>query len=169
MQWVGMATSMWNDPAVLRAGVAAETLLYRSMQYAADVESDGLIAQEALPRLWPTRPNMAAAALVREGLWLVVDGGWQLGELPMRHYTLKATIEAERESGRRRQREYQKRQRDRRSNAVSDGVVTQERTPPLRGGRTRGPARVRCIHHSVELDDNGVCRSCAADRLEAGR
>lgn len=170
MQWVGMSSSLWDDPAVLRAGRDAELLLCRSMQYAAATESDGFIAREALPRLWPSRSGPVVAALVHEGLWLEVGRGWQLGELAMKHYTLKAAVDAEREAGRKRQRDYRKRHAvtNARSNAVTSGEVTEERTPPLRGGRTRGPARVRCIHHGVELDAKGVCRSCEADKLAGG-
>lgn len=169
MLWVGMATAMHDDPAVLRAGEAAELLLYRSMQYAAATESDGLIAREALPRLCPTRGAARAAALVREGLWLEDPQGWRLGELPMRHYVLKESVDAAREAGRRRQREFRERngRRNGMRNAVTDGEVTQERTPPLRGGRARG-TRPRCITHNVDLDTAGVCRSCAADNIAAG-
>ena len=50
MDWVKLATNYYNDPALMRAGEAAEVLFTRALAYAGDQETDGVIPTEALPR-----------------------------------------------------------------------------------------------------------------------
>lgn len=71
MEWVKLIATppYYIDPALLRAGEAAEVLFCRGLAYCGTVESKGVIDKTVLPMLCP-KPNPRAAALVREGLWL---------------------------------------------------------------------------------------------------
>lgn len=70
MEWVKLyaTPSYYLDPALARAGEAAEVLFCRALAYCGNVESQGIVDKTALPRL-VARPGPRASALVREGLW----------------------------------------------------------------------------------------------------
>lgn len=71
MEWVKLIATppYYIDPALLRAGEAAELLFCRGLAYCGSVESRGVIDKTVLPMLCP-RPAPRAAALVREKLWM---------------------------------------------------------------------------------------------------
>jgi hypothetical protein len=125
MEWVKLHTRYYLDRAVLRAGEAAEVLFTRSLAYAGDQESDGFIPAEALAMLAPKKGATRAAALVREGLWDVVDGGWQIPGW-IKHQVTVERLEQKREAGRTRVARHRARQKTGRNgvtNAVSNEVV----------------------------------------------
>lgn len=120
MEWVKLHTRYYLDRAVLRAGEPAEVLFTRSLAYAGDQESDGFIPAEALAMLAPKKGSTRAAALVREGLWDVVDGGWQIPGW-VKHQVTVERLEQQREAGRERVARHRARQKTGR-NAVTNGV-----------------------------------------------
>ncbi|TAJ21801.1 MAG: hypothetical protein EPO65_00440 [Dehalococcoidia bacterium] len=123
MDWVKLRTNYWLDVAIVRAGEAAEVLWVRAKAYCGAEENGGFVPRELLPRLTPLRGTARARALVREGLWTVVDGGWQFVDWDQ---VTREQLEAQREAGRARQTAYRAR-RNGGSNAVTNTDVTEER------------------------------------------
>lgn len=126
MEWVKLSTNYYLDPAIMRAGEAAEVLFTRALAYVGDHETDGFVPKEALPRLTPLRGASRARSLVREGLWEVAPGGWRFVNW-MKHQRTKDQMASTRENGRQRQAKHRAR------NAGSNGV----RNAVTNGGVTR--------------------------------
>ena len=120
MEWVKLASTYYLDAAVMRAGEAAEVLFVRAMAYCGDQENDGRIPFEALSRLTPTRGRSRANALVREGLWVEVEGGYQFVNWAKRQVDLQR-LQAKRAAARKRQANYRD-ARDGVTNAGSNAV-----------------------------------------------
>jgi hypothetical protein len=78
MEWVKLSCTYDIDAKVLRAGEAAEILFVRALAHAGRTESRGFVSHEAIDRLTPRRGTVRAAALVREGLWTKIPGGFQI-------------------------------------------------------------------------------------------
>jgi hypothetical protein len=125
MDWVKLSSNYYNDPAVMRAGEAAEVLFTRALAYCGDQETEGFIPEEALLRLTPTRAAARAAALVTEGLWTVVDGGWRFVAWE-RHQVAQQRLQERREANRERQAKHRANRRTANGvrNAVTNGDVT---------------------------------------------
>lgn len=71
VEWVKLyaVPAYYHDPALLRAGEAAEVLFCRALAHCGQVESGGRVDKTVLPLLVP-KAQPRADALVREGLWL---------------------------------------------------------------------------------------------------
>ncbi|MCW2757009.1 MAG: hypothetical protein JWO46_755 [Nocardioidaceae bacterium] len=123
MDWVKLASTYYNDPALMRAGEAAEVLFTRGLAYAGCHETDGIIPREVLPRLTPTRAPARARALVAEGLWSVVPQGWRIVAWD-RHQVTGGELQKRREATRTRVARHRAR-----SSAVSSGVTNASVTP----------------------------------------
>lgn len=130
MEFVKLFTRYYLDVAILRAGEAAEVLFIRGLAYSGDQESDGFIPEEALKSLATSRGKARVSALVREGLWEVVDGGWQIPGWA-KHQITKAQLDANRESGRQRVARHRANEKAR-GNAVTNG---EHRSGEVRGKR----------------------------------
>jgi hypothetical protein len=131
VDWVKLSTNYYDDPAVMRAGEAAEVLFTRAMAYCGDQETDGVVPAEVLPRLTPTRGVARARALVREGLWEEIPGGWRFSSWD-HHQTSREALERDRQANRRRQAIHRARRRPPISsvvNGVRNGVTNGEVTP----------------------------------------
>lgn len=126
MDWVKLATNYYLDPAIMRAGEAAETLFTRALAYVGDHETDGVVPREALRILVARGGTARARALVREGLWEVIPEGWRFVQWT-KHQASRDQMAARRESGRARQARH--RGRNAVSNAVTDGVSNASVTP----------------------------------------
>lgn len=76
--YVPLDVNYARDGAIRRAGEAAELLFLRSLAYAKSAKTDGLIPNYDLPVVAVGMKAVATRvkALVREGLWLPVEGGW---------------------------------------------------------------------------------------------
>jgi hypothetical protein len=122
VDWVKLSSNYYNDPAIMRAGEAAEVLFTRALGYCGEQETEGFVPAEVLPRLTPSKATGRAAALVREGLWAAVPGGWQFTAW-QKHQTSSDQLAAARESNRRRQAAHRSRVTERR-NAVTNALVT---------------------------------------------
>lgn len=129
MDWVKLRTNYWLDVAIVRAGEAAEVLWTRAKAYCGGEENGGFVPRELLPRLTPARGPARARALVREGLWEVVDGGWQFVDWDQ---VTREQLEAQREAGRARQAAFRQR-RNGRGDGVTHAKVTEERREEVEG------------------------------------
>lgn len=125
MEWVKLSSKYYNDPAIMRAGEPAEVLFTRALAYCGDQETDGFVPAEVLPRLATTRAVQRAAALVREGLWESVDGGWRFVAWD-RYQASRDQLTAHREAGRARAAKHRANRPAR--NAVTNGVRNNEIT-----------------------------------------
>ena len=75
MDWCRLSTSFYLDIALLRAGESAEVLFLRCLAYAGAQESGGVIPNEVIPMLTPTKTKARVDALVREGLLVREETG----------------------------------------------------------------------------------------------
>jgi hypothetical protein len=116
MDYIRLWTTFYDDPELIAAGEAAEVLYVRAMAYAGRQETDGFIPKEMPARLTPAKTQPRITALVREGLWVQVEGGWRIVNWERRQ-TSKEELEASREGARRRQAA--KRERDQQSHPKS--------------------------------------------------
>jgi hypothetical protein len=73
MDWCRLGTGYYRDPALVRAGEAAEVLFLRCLAYSGEQESRGRIPKNAIPMLTPSRTQLRLKALIQEDL-LVEDG-----------------------------------------------------------------------------------------------
>lgn len=73
MEWCRLHGNYYLDPALVRAGEAAELLFVRMLAYSAENETGGRVPRLALPMLAPTRTRARIEALLREGV--VIDDG----------------------------------------------------------------------------------------------
>lgn len=144
MDFVKLTTRYYLDQALLRAGEAAEVLWCRGKAYAGGEESDGFIPTEVLPLLCPTRGKARAAALVREGLWMPVDGGWVDLRWATERQATKESLRETRAAGSERVRRYRERNRN--------GV-----TPTTRNAVTN--ADVAPTEVEVEVEDAAAAAS----------
>ncbi|WP_372733591.1 hypothetical protein [Nocardioides sp.] len=155
MDWVKLSTSFYNDAAVMRAGEAAEVLFVRAMAYCGDQENAGIVPKEALPRLCPTRGIPRARALVREGLWEVVEGGWRFVNWH-RHQETREQLDARRVAGRARQARHRQQRKSGVSNAVTNSVSDAEVTGTeveveVDAAAAAGAGRATTLPASVEI------------------
>lgn len=145
MEWVKLDSTYYLDAAIVRAGEAAEVLFLRAMAYCGDQENDGLVEAAILPRLCPTKGRARAAALVAEGLWEVVPGGWRFVSW-RDHQVTSAEMDARRESARARQA------RRRARNGVSHAVTPREVTEQRRGEKNTAAAAAVDAAAAAQLD-----------------
>ena len=79
--WVKLSVDYLDDPKILKVGRDGEVLFIRSLAYAKK-QNDGFVPEPVLTRIGfgfgPLELAEIATALVREGLWQVVEGGWQI-------------------------------------------------------------------------------------------
>jgi hypothetical protein len=116
-QFVPIDVNLPSDESIAAAGVDAEHLYVRGLMYCKRVGKDGFIPTYELPIISArlSRVPGRVAALVREELWVPVDGGWRVRSWSR----WNATTSEEKE---RRDRDAE-RQRKRRS-TVNPGDVT---------------------------------------------
>ena len=78
--YVPLDVNYLRDPKVRRAGSDAEVLFVRSHAHAKGGETDGMIHDFDLEVVAIGLKNVQRRvdALVREGLWIEVDGGWRI-------------------------------------------------------------------------------------------
>ncbi len=120
MEWCKLYARMPRDVKIRRAGEAAAWLFVVGMCHCAEQETDGFIAVEDLPAFGLTRVKSRVDALVREGLWLEIDGGWQIARWQELQETTDR-IQRKREAARKRQAK--------RRHSVTNGVSHAEVTP----------------------------------------
>lgn len=78
--YVPLNMNYMRDPDIRRAGAEAEHLYIRSLAHAKAGQTDGFIGDFDLPIVAVGMKNAAkrANSLVRVGLWIVVEGGWEI-------------------------------------------------------------------------------------------
>jgi hypothetical protein len=156
MEWVKLYTRLPGDGAILRAGEQAAWLFIVGLCYCGHDESDGFIPHEQLRRFGLPRTPSRVTALVREGLWLEVDGGYVVARWKDRQLT-SDRLAASRDAGRVRQRRYVER-----TNAVSDAVTDASRPEETRTTTPQPPASggpsSRCERHKARKKP--ACPDC---------
>lgn len=115
-----------SDPAIIAAGEDAEVLFVRSLSYSKRSYSDGFVPDFQLPRFGLKRIGERVAALVREGVWLPVDGGFQIRSWARWNET---SVEMEQKRQRNKERQQAKRDREARDGGRDDAVTTTDVTP----------------------------------------
>lgn len=80
MDWVKLSTRYYADPRVEALPDADTELMFvRGLARAGEVEREGFIPEESLPKLARRRRYAASVnALLASGLWTRVDGGYQV-------------------------------------------------------------------------------------------
>lgn len=80
--YVPLDVNYLRDPAIRKAGPEAELLYLRSLAYAKGAETDGMVWEYDLDVIGVglMRLTTRMKALVREGLWVAVDGGWLIAK-----------------------------------------------------------------------------------------
>lgn len=76
--YLPLSVDFADNPKVIAAGERAEVLYVRAALLSKRTLSDGYVADVQLARLGLSGVKARAAALVREGLWERVDGGYQI-------------------------------------------------------------------------------------------
>lgn len=101
MDWFKLSSRYADDPRVVQAGEAAEVLFIRAAAYIAGAETDGFVPLAVVQRLAP-RWQPRAVRLVQVGLWVKVEGGYQVPGY-LKHNPSKADLDRRRavERGRR--------------------------------------------------------------------
>ncbi|RCK68286.1 hypothetical protein DT076_16700 [Desertihabitans brevis] len=103
-EFVPLDQNYLRDPAIRRAGPDAELLYLRALAHAKAGGTDGFIGDYDLPvvavAIKVRNPTSLADALVREGLWVAVAGGWRI-----RSWTKWNMTEAEKEIERQKKRD----------------------------------------------------------------
>ncbi|QZD98158.1 RepA-like replication initiator [Microbacterium phage Blett] len=101
MVWFRVDDAFWSHPKVLALSDAAVALWLRAGSYCAHQLTDGNVRREALPML---RGNeFAADDLVHAGLWIETPTGYVFHDWA-KYQPTRASVEAEREGWRQRQR-----------------------------------------------------------------
>lgn len=120
--YVPLDVNYARDRAIASAGEAAELLYVRGLAYAKQTGSDGHIPDHDLEEVGKRLRKVAdrVRALVREGLWLEVDGGWMI-----RNWSRWNESSDEMQAKRARDAERQRRRRERtRDNTETPHDVT---------------------------------------------
>ena len=75
-----LGTSYYLDDAIMAAGERAEILYVRGLAFSSNADADGFITDRQLVAIGVglTGLNQRVEALVREGLWERLDGGYQI-------------------------------------------------------------------------------------------
>jgi hypothetical protein len=125
--WFRMAAGYYKDDAILTAGEAAEILFVRALGYAKEQDTDGFISARSLPLIVQTRAKQRIARLVEAGLWVEVEGGWQIPKWELWQET-KEQIEANREAARERAKRSRANRKKDDVSRVTHAHVTQQET-----------------------------------------
>lgn len=137
--YVPLDVNYARDRAIASAGEAAELLYVRGLAYCKHTYSDGFIPDydidEVAKRLKKVPERIAA--LVREGLWTVVDGGWLVRNWS-RWNESTDDVKAKRERD-------AERQRRRRSQAKDDLGTTEGVTADVQRDTERTPSGVTAL------------------------
>lgn len=97
MPWFKVDDQLATHPKVSKAGLAAMGLWVKAGSWCAQHLTDGFVPEYALSILTARRAH--AEALVRSGLWIEVDGGWQFRDW-LEYQPSKAHVEELREKRR---------------------------------------------------------------------
>lgn len=131
MAWFKVDDQLHSHPKARRAGLEAMGLWLLAGSHCMSYLTDGFV-EAWFVQSWPHGPELANV-LVREGLWLKVEGGWQFHDWGEFQPT-REKVEAERESAAERQRRKRDRDSDgrymsRRDTGVTHGAVTSTPSP----------------------------------------
>lgn len=78
MEWFKLAANYADDPKIVAAGEQAELLFVRALAYCAREETAGHVSKNLVKRLASSNANRRANMLVKVGLWVEVEDGYQI-------------------------------------------------------------------------------------------
>ena len=103
MTWIKLDDSFPNHPKVRKAGTDASWLYVSALCHSGKYLTDGFIDGDIVSMLTTLKsPKKAVDALVRTGLWIKVEGGYEINDY-QNHQRTKEQVEKIRERGRARQ------------------------------------------------------------------
>lgn len=145
MDWCRLGSTYYLDPALVRAGEAAEVLFTRLLAYCAEKETRGRVPKDVLPYLAPMRTKQRTAALLRENVLL--DDGQYVIVRSWEKWQEAHDTEAER---RRKDRE---RKAEKRRQEKTSKDSSAERPQTIRAKSARKEVEVEEESSSTEEDD----------------
>ena len=143
MDWCRLTTNYYLDPALARAGEAAEVLFLRCIAYSGAVESHGRIPTALLPMLTPTKTKARLDALLRENLVLRDGADIVIRSLQIHQEALDS--EAERRKKWRDKKAKQRCSSD--CSAVASAPFRKRQGGHFQRARDVGRARVDCVRN----------------------
>lgn len=100
MAYAQIEFDFWSNPKVLAAGKDAALLYIASCGHCSQHLTDGFIAESAIPFIanmaWQRSYKKQVSALVENGLWLKVEGGYKINDY-LKHNKSKAEVAEYRE------------------------------------------------------------------------
>jgi len=145
--WVKLDDQFPDHPKALACTAEAMWLHICGLCWCARHLTDGRIPRNAVPRLAVVKkPEDRAAELVAAGIWLEVDGGFEIHDY-LKFQPSKSQVESQRQSQRDRQRE----SRARRSVSAS----TPTRPDPTRTDITKDDDHFQSVEPAVSSSSNG--------------
>jgi hypothetical protein len=100
MAYAQIEFDFWSNPKVLAAGKYAALLYIASCGHCSQHLTDGFIAESAIPFIanmaWQRSYKKQVSALVENGLWLKVEGGYKINDY-LKHNKSKAEVAEYRE------------------------------------------------------------------------
>jgi hypothetical protein len=178
MPWFKVDDSFHSHPKVLRAGTAAAGLYVRCGSYSAQHLTDGFVPAEVAAQYGS--PEWARR-LVVVGLWVIVDGGYQMPDY-LQYNPSKAKVLKDREAKAARQQRWRDSKKTgkggrRVTNASRD--ASRDASPPhpegsgVGGGPSGPPAPTPTLRVVPDVCERHLqqqpCISCAADRKAANQ
>ena len=122
MAWIKIEDSLPDHPKIRKVGVNAAWLYISALCYSNRFLTDGFISRELLGHFSSiSRPFLAAEKLVKAGLWITVEDGYQIHDY-LEHQQSREEIEHKRSLNRDRQARF--RQSSRVSSTVSNALLT---------------------------------------------
>jgi hypothetical protein len=143
--YVAIDIAFWRDDKVIAAGLDAACLFLQGLCWSRERMADGFIPSKVAPTLGATygltgqRATRAVSALVEEGMWFVVDGGYTVDPAKWAEWQqTRESIEVERERDRERKRKAKERREE--SDRTPAGIprASQREEPEESQRRARG-------------------------------
>lgn len=173
MTWVRFDDQFTIHRKVTGLSDAAYRLHTEAIFWCARNLTDGFVPSEDVDVLATARrPSKFVPELVRRGVWVEVDGGWQIHDY-LEYQPSKEKVERERQQKADRQARWKANQQGKRDaslDASRDGAPSRPAPPPSgeRGGGRKSPNKPRLIHswcgqcdeesRMVERDDGRLAR-----------
>ena len=136
MAWVRFDDGFFRHPKVVAAGRDARDMYTSSIFYANQNLTDGFVPEGALRIIAAdagvSSHSKAVKALLREGLWLETDGGYQIHDY-LDYQVSAASVTEKQTANRRRQQDWRDKNRNAQSNGGSNAKSNAVTNTPVTG------------------------------------
>ena len=135
MPWIRLDDQWFDHPKFLGVSDAGQILWIKGLTYAVRHLTDGFIPSLAVPKFLqdPKRASAAIKDLIRAGLWIEVQGGYQVHDYKD-YQPLASKVKAERAATRERVKRWRETHLSESSNAVTGNVTNAVSNGPPRAG-----------------------------------